>query len=147
MKTQLAAALLLLSLSACQAPVSQEGAQFGVRVNDAQSPNARIMYDQVVILDKNLQNAHNGKIAVEAQGARRTATGTLNVIVQLRNRTDYPQVLEARTSFFDSGFAPTEKPSGWNRLHLEPNGIASYQESSMAANNVGHYYVEIKEAR
>ena len=147
MKKSLAAAFVLLTLAACQAPVSQEGAQMGVRVTDANSPNARIMFDQVVILDKSLQNAKNGKIAVESQGARRTATGTLNVIVQLRNRTDFPQVLEARTSYFDSGFAPTEKPSGWNRIFLEPNGIATYQESSMATNTVGHYYVEIKEAR
>lgn len=147
MKQALAAAIVLMSLAACQTPVSEEGAQFGVRVNDARAPTARIMYDQVVILDKQLQNVRNGKIAVESQGARRTATGTLNVIVQLRNRTDYPQVVEARASFFDSGFAPTEKPSGWNRIHLEPNGIATYQESSMAAGTVGHYYVEIKEAR
>lgn len=146
MKTKIAAACALLSLAACQSP-SPEGAQMGVRVNDASAPTARVMYDQVVILDKQLQSTKAGKIAIETQGARRTATGTLNVIAQVRNRTDFPQVIEARTSFFDSGFAPTENPSAWSRIHLDPNGIASYQESSLGTANVAHYYVEIREAR
>jgi allantoicase len=146
MKKIILAALALPLLAACQTP-SQEGAQLGIRVDDARAPTARVIYDQVAILDKTLQSAKAGKLAIESQGARRTATGTLNVIVQVRNRTDFPQVIEARTSFFDGGFAPTENPSGWNRLHLPPNGIATYQESSMGAANVAHYYVEIREAR
>lgn len=133
-------------LGACQT-VSQEGAQMGVRVEDANSPTARIMYDQVVIIDKVLQNAKTGKIAIEGQGASRTPTGTLKVTVAVRNRTDYNQTLELRTSYFDSGFGPTEKPSGWTRLHLDPNGVGHYQETSMGAANVAHYYVEVREAR
>jgi hypothetical protein len=146
MKKSILAALALPLLVACQTP-SHEGAQLGVRVDDARAPTARVMYDQVVILDKTLQSANAGKIAIETQGNRRTATGTLNVIVQVRNRTDFPQAIEARTSFFDQGFAPTENPSAWNRLQLPPNGIATYQESSMGSANVAHYYVEIREAR
>ena len=133
-------------LAACQTPY-QEGAQMGVRVQDNNAPNARIQFDQVVILDKQLQNSKAGKIAIEQQGARRTATGSLRVVVTVRNRTDFPQVLEARSSFFDSGFAPTEKPSAWTRVFLEPNGVASYEEFSMGAQNVAHYYVEVKESR
>lgn len=145
--TTLAATLLACTLLAgCQA-VSEEGAQPGVRVADRMAPTAGILYDQVVILDKQLQNARSGRIAVESQGARRNATGTLNVIVQVRNRTDYPQTIEARTSFFDSNFAPLEKASGWSRVHLEPNGIGTYQESSLGAASVAHYYVEVREAR
>lgn len=139
----LAAAALL---AGCQTPY-QEGAQMGVRVNDQMAPNARIQFDQVVILDKALQNSRAGKIAVEQQGARRNPTGTLKVVVMLRNRTDFQQVLEARTSFFDSGFAPTEKPSAWTRIHMEPNGVSTYEESSMGAQNVAHYYVEVRESR
>ena len=146
MKKIIAAAWVLSLLAACQSP-SPEGAQLAVRVDDARAPNARVMYDQVVILDKALQSAKAGKLAIESQGTRRTATGTLNVIVQVRNRTDFPQVIEARTSFFDGGFAPTENASGWNRIHLDPNGIATYQESSLGTANVAHYYVEIREAR
>lgn len=133
-------------LAGCQT-VSHEGAQMGVRVDDAKAPTARIMYDQVVILDKVLQNSKTGKIAIEGQGASRTATGTLKVTVAVRNRTDFNQVLELRTSYFDSGFGPTEKPSGWTRLHLDPNGVGHYQESSLGAANVAHYYVEVREAR
>ncbi|RZA33521.1 MAG: hypothetical protein EOP92_20480 [Lysobacteraceae bacterium] len=133
-------------LAGCQS-VSHEGAQPGVRVNDAMAPTARIMHDQVVILDKSLQSAQAGKIAIESQGARRNATGTLNVLVQIRNRTDFPQVIEARTSFFDSALAPSEKASGWTRVHLDPNGIGTYQESSLGTALAAHYYVEIREAR
>jgi hypothetical protein len=146
MKKLIASAWALSLLAACQSP-SPEGAQLGVRVDDAKAPTARVMYDQVVILDKSLQSTKAGKIAIENQGTRRTATGTLNVIAQVRNRTDYPQVLEARTSFFDNGFAPTENPSAWIRVHLPPNGIAAYQETSLGTANVAHYYVEIREAR
>ncbi|MBQ5947453.1 hypothetical protein [Massilia sp. ST3] len=141
-----AAAMAAVLLTGCPS-VSPEGAQMGVRVNDAMAPTARIMHDQVVIIDKVLQNQKNGKIAIESQGARRNATGTLNVIVQIRNRTDYPQVIEARTSFFDNGFAPIEKASGWTRVHLDGNGIGTYQESSLGAAQVAHYYVEVREAR
>jgi hypothetical protein len=146
MKKIIAAAWVLPLLAACQTPI-QEGAQLGVRVDDSRAANARVMYDQVVIIDKSLQSAKAGKLAIETQGTRRTATGTLNVVVQVRNRTDFPQVIEARTSFFDGGFAPTENPSGWNRVHLPPNGVATYQENSLGTANVAHYYVEIREAR
>lgn len=146
MKLIVAGVAALALLAGCQTPY-QEGAQMGVRVNDQMAPNARIQYDQVVILDKSLQNSKAGKIAVEQQGARRTPTGTLKVVTMLRNRTDFPQVLEARASFFDSSFAPTEKPSAWTRIHMEPNGVASYEESSMGAQNVAHYLVEVRETR
>lgn len=146
MKKIIAAAWVLSLLAACQSP-NPEGAQLAVRVDDSRAANARVQYDQVVILDKSLQSAKAGKLAIETQGTRRTATGTLNVVVQVRNRTDFPQVIEARTSFFDGGFAPTENPSGWNRVHLPPNGVATYQENSLGTANVAHYYVEIREAR
>ncbi|MBZ2208797.1 hypothetical protein [Massilia soli] len=146
MKLVAACVAAVVLLAGCQAPY-QEGAQMGLRVNDQMAPNARIQYDQVVILDKVLQNSKSGKIAVEQQGARRNPTGTLKVIAMLRNRTDFPQVLEARTSYFDNGFAPTEKPSSWTRIHMDPNGVASYEESSMAAQAVAHYLVEVREAR
>jgi len=145
-KGLVAGLLASMLLVGCQS-VSHEGAQPGVRVNDPMAPTARIMHDQVVILDKSLQSAKAGKIAIESQGARRNATGTLSVIVQIRNRTDFPQVIEARTSFFDSALAPSEKASGWTRVHLDPNGIGSYQESSLGAASVAHYYVEVREAR
>src|SRR5690349_11806934 len=63
MKTAIAALSGMLLLTACQTP-SQEGAQMGVRVNDVNAPNARVMFDQVVILDKSLQSSKAGKVAV-----------------------------------------------------------------------------------
>ena len=58
-----AAGMAALLLTGCPT-VSPEGAQLGARVNDAMAPTATVMYDQVVIIDKVLQNTKNGKIAM-----------------------------------------------------------------------------------
>jgi hypothetical protein len=135
-----------LALGGCATEFT-EGAKVARRVDDAAAPDARIHYDQVVILDSSLQNNKTGKLAVESQGARRTPTGTLKVIAQLRNRTDHRQIIEARTSFFDAGHAPVEKASAWSRVVLDANGIGVYEESSTLTSQVAHYLVEVREAR
>lgn len=147
-KTPTLTALVLSALlAACAQQPFAEGAKRAQRVDDAAAPDARIHYDQVVILDRSLQGTRAGKIAVESQGARRTPTGTLKVIAQLRNRTDFTQVLEARVSFFDAGHVPVEKASAWQRVVLDANGIGVYEGSSVQTAQVAHYLVEIREAR
>ena len=128
-------------LAGCQ---FNEGAMVGQRVDDATAPNARIHYDQVVILDRYLQSDSQGRIAVESQGARRNPTGTLRVIAQLRNRTDNDLKIQARVSFFDAGYAPLGQPSTWQMVMMPPNGIGKYEESSLESAEVAHYLVEIK---
>jgi hypothetical protein len=134
-------------LGGCAQQPLAEGAKVARRVDDAIAPDARIQYDQVVILDRSLQNDRAGKLAVERQGARRTPTGTVKVIAQFRNRTDFNQAIEARVSFFDNEFVPVEKPSAWSRIILSPNGTGSYEESSTMTSDVAHYLVEVREAR
>jgi hypothetical protein len=140
----LAAAALL---AGCAAQPLEEGAKVARRVDDPIAPDARIHYDQVVILDRRLQNDRAGKLAVERQGARRTPTGTVLVTAQFRNRTDYTQAIEARVSFFDAGLLPVEKTSAWNRVILPPNGTGVYEEVSTRTSDVAHYLVEVREAR
>lgn len=135
---------LTLGLGACAK--SYEGPSPGVRVEDPNAPNARLNLDRVVILDKELQDARAGKLAIESQGARRTGTGTIEVFAVIRNRTDFPQQIEARTSFFDGQGVPLEGPSAWQRIHLQPNSITNYKELS-SRTDVAHYYVEIREGR
>jgi hypothetical protein len=130
-------------LAGCQ---FQEGAMPGQRVDDRMAPNARIHYDQVVILDRYLQSDQQGRIAVESQGARRNPTGTVRVIAQLRNRTEGELKVQARVSFFDAGYAPIDQPSAWQLVVMPPNGIGKYEENSLDAEQVAHYLVEIKAA-
>lgn len=135
-------------LAGCQTPEPlPEGAKVARRVDDAMAPDARIHYDQVVILDRSLQGVKAGKIAVESQGARRNPTGTLRVIAQLRNRTDYTQAIEARVSFYDAGYVPIDRSSAWNRIILDANGVGVFEESSTLTSQVAHYLVEVREAR
>lgn len=139
----LAGAALLVG---CAQPFT-EGARLAQRVDDKLAPDARMQYDQVVVLDRSLQGVKAGKIAVESQGSRRTPTGTLKVIAQLRNRTDFTQVIEARVSFYDNGYAPVDKTSAWQRVVLDANGVGVYEGSSTLTAQVAHYLVEIREAR
>lgn len=134
-------------LAGCMTQPLEEGAKVARRVDDPIAPDARIHYDQVVILDRTLQNDRAGKLAVERQGARRTATGTVLVTAQFRNRTDYTQAIEARVSFFDTGKVPVEKVSAWSRVILPPNGTGVYEERSTRTSEVAHYLVEVREAR
>lgn len=139
-----AAALLAGCLTTEPLP---EGAKVARRVDDAMAPDARMQYDQVVILDRSLQGVKAGKIAVESQGARRNPTGTLRVIAQLRNRTDFTQAIEARVSFYDASYVPIDRTSAWNRIILDANGVGVFEESSTLTSQVAHYLVEVREAR
>lgn len=134
-------------LAGCVTQPLAEGAKVARRVDDPIAPDARIQYDQVVILDRSLQNDRAGKLAVERQGARRNPTGTVRVIAQFRNRTDFTQAIEARVSFFDAEFVPVEKASAWSRIILAPNGTGVYEENSVMTSDVAHYLVEVREAR
>lgn len=148
MKSSLIALAVAGLLSGCLTqPTLEEGARQARRVDDAIAPDAKIHYDQVVILDRSLQGTKIGKLAVESHGARRNPTGTLKVIAQLRNRTDFRQAIEARVSFYDAGKVPVDRTSAWNRILLDANGVAVFEESSTLTSQVAHYLVEIREAR
>lgn len=121
----------------------------GQRVDSDRAPDARIHLNQVVILDRSLQDTgrRGGKIAVERHGATRTNRGALEPYATFRNRTDYTQQLECRVQFFGSQEEPVEGPSAWQRIIIPPLGVATYKETSLASNNVDYYYVEVREGR
>lgn len=133
-----------LAVTACAV---DEGASPGMRVDDARAPYATVQYDRVVILDDALQNRRGGKIAIENQGARRSPTGTVEAFAVIRNRTDYPQQIEARVQFFDADKVPVEGPTAWQRVYLDPNSVGSYREASTRVHDVAHYLIEIREGR
>lgn len=143
----LAIATAVVVLCACSNVDTSEGARAGVRINDDRTPDARLNLDTVVILDKALQDNKAGKLAIENSGARRTATGTLEVYAVIRNRTDHPLQIEARTQFYDADQVPSETPTSWERLYLDPQSVVAYKALSSGVHNVAHYYVEIREGR
>jgi hypothetical protein len=87
------------------------------------------------------------KITVEKHGSERTPTGTLLVYTILRNQTDFPLQVEARTWFMDDKEIPSEKSTAWQRLQLPPKTIGTYKESSTETQNAHYYFVEVREGR
>ena len=138
-----AAAAVALLLAGCARIEVDEGPGPGVRVRDNRAPYAKPRMDAVAVLDRTLRN----KIAVEQTNTRRSPTGTLEVWALLRNRTDYPLQVEGRAQFFDLDRVPVEGPSAWQRLALPGNSVATYREFSALTSGIGHYYIELREAR
>jgi len=151
--------LLCLMSFGCQAKIP-EGPGPAIRIDDPKAPHAKIQYNSIVFVDKSLsmpleQHEIFGwllgpgqvtKIAVESQGAKRTATSTIEVFATFRNRTDYPLQLEGRVHFFDIDKFPIEGPTAWQRVYLPPNGVGAYREASTRT-DAAYYYTEIREGR
>ncbi len=135
----------IVTAGCVQTPII-EGALPGQRISDARAPNATMHMNRVVIIDRNLQTEQSSKLAVERAGSSSNPTGTMKVFATIRNRTTFPQQIEARVQFFDSGQIPVEGPSPWQRIYLDAQSIGNYVTSSARA-DVAHYYVEIREAR
>ncbi|MGR9051772.1 MAG: hypothetical protein ACU84J_03920 [Gammaproteobacteria bacterium] len=155
--------VVLFSLTACERTIMREGATPGLRVRDYHQPHASIRLNSVNIIDPNLQSRANkvlgmeiqafsdkadyiGKIAVENHGGKRTGTGTLEIYVVLRNRTQYPLQVECRALFFDEHEVPVEGPTVWQRVYLDQNGLSSCTMQSTLL-NTSYYYVELREGR
>ncbi len=161
MKTFIIAAAMaatIMVFTGCTTTRVSEGPAPAVKVDSPDAPYATVRMNAVAILDKSLQKwnvyregksggeANSGKIALESSGARRTATGNVEVWATLRNRTDYPLQVEGRVQFFDAAEAPVEGPSAWQRVMLPPQSVASYKEFSVNP-DVSYYYIEVREGR
>ncbi len=131
-------AIPVICLSGCRTVVN-EGPAHATRVDHQ---NTRIQYNNVVFLDKHMVN----KVEVQRSGAERTPTDTVEVYVVFRNRTDFPQQIECRVTFFDRLQVPLGDPGGWQRVIMEPNAIQAWRESSLSV-KAQYYYVEIREGR
>lgn len=107
------------------------------------SPLTEMPLNSVSITDFTVIN----KLYVRQVTAQRTATGTVRVLGQIINCTDYPLNIEARTQFYDQTQVPSEPVSAWKRLNIAPRTSNTYAESSIGARNVQFYMVELKETR
>ena len=136
-------AAMLTMVAACAEYDVREGSFAPVRVRDENLPGTQIRWNNVSLLDASIKN----KIFVEGTNSRRTPTGTLEVWAIFRNRTDYPQQIECRASFYDSSYAPVEGPTGWQRLFLSPNAAANYRNVFSTQIEIGYYNIEVREGR
>lgn len=146
----LAFAVASFALTGCQS-TSHEGAMVAQKIENPKAPNATIHLNQVVILDRALQETpaagRAGKITVERHGGVRLPTGALEVYATFRNRTDHPLQLECRTQFYGSQQEPVERASAWQRVVLPPLGVETFRGASLGFANVASYYVEVREGR
>ena len=148
----LVCAAAFAGLTGCQ-DASREGAMVAQKIDNQMAPNATIHLNQVVILDRELQDVPGalskraGKITVERQGGVRLPTGAMEVYATVRNRTNFEQQLEFRTQFFGSQQEPVEGPSAWQRISLPPLGVSTFKGASLAFNNIEYYYIEVREGR
>ncbi len=121
----------------------REGTHRPIHVPPGKYHQTGVLWDNFVLTD----DAIADKVAIENQGSRRTATGTLEVWAQVRNRTDFPLQVEARVQFYDSNRTPIESPSSWQRLMLPANTISTWSQTSLKTSEVAHYFGEIREGR
>lgn len=103
-------------------------------------------YDNVHALSPALFNGQRGKLSVERLRSTRMGNDALEVSMMLRNRTDYPLVVEARTLFLAQDGMPTDDESAWQRLFLEPKGLSGYRETSMRGLDIQHFRIELRES-
>jgi hypothetical protein len=135
---------VILAISAaglgCASGRHKEGPQPALRV--AKKKKIQLRYNNVVFLDRGLPK----RIEVQRSDARRTPTNTIEVLVVFRNRTDYPQQIECRAQYYDSGGVALGEPGAWKRVHLEANTILQWSDLSLSP-LASHYYVEVREGR
>lgn len=107
------------------------------------SPLLEMPLNSVSITDYTVIN----KLFVRNVVAQRTPTGTVKVVSQIVNCTDFPLNLEARTQFYDQSQVPSEQASAWKRFPAPPRSLSTYSESSLGTKNVQFYMVELRETR
>lgn len=116
---------------------------------------AELEYNTVVFTDYSLnRNFSRGlagpdkviRLTAEKHGIRRTDTGTSQVWVMLRNHTDHPYMVEARTSFFDQSGMPMDAKPVWKRVSVPANSVATYKEKSVSTEKL-QYRVEVRQAK
>jgi len=74
----------------------------------------------------------------------RTRANTFRVTATLKNLSDQPLRLQARTQFFTDDRRPKEGPGAWQIVFLPPNSISTYTSYSYGKHD-GYYYVEVLE--
>ena len=80
-----------------------------------------------------LNRALKKKFSFEIPAQRRVANDRLEVIVQIRNRTNHRQVVDASTIFRDADNVPINDETAWTRLIFDPNQTLTYRATSITS--------------
>lgn len=129
---------LVLSCGSVQDPKASGPAMVGLDYGAEMKP---VPIDAVIFGDKALTK----KVAVQSLNAGRTAGDTVQVTARFANCTAKPVTLGVRTQFMDKAQRPTEQPSAWRPVTVQPKSFAVYSESSVATAEVDHYLVELRD--
>ncbi len=81
-------------------------------------------------------------MAVQSLFAERSPTDTVQVVARFVSCADRATAVRVRTSFLRASLAPSEPPSAWKTVYLEPRATAVYTELSVAT-DVAHYLLEV----
>jgi hypothetical protein len=95
----------------------------------------------VRVIDPRIGN----KVLVQSVMARRTETGTVEVVSRLINCTDFPLHVQGRTMFLDQNNFDVEPASAWQRVYLSPRALGQYGEKSTDIARAVNFSVEIRE--
>jgi hypothetical protein len=125
------------ALERAQKAAQRQGPALIGAVSDAMTP---VPMDAVYVIDKKITR----KVMAQDLFARRTPAGSVEVIARLVNCTDFPLQVQGRVSFMDEMQFPTENPSAWQTVFLEPRTFGVYKEVSIGGAEVANYMIEIK---
>ena len=122
--------------------------------------NTEIEMNSVRVLDKDLINVEKKqflgkigpvkkkpktKIVIESHGLTSTETGFSEVVVSIRNQTDYPLTIKGSVSWFDDNELPLSRNNtGWQTVFLQPKTMRVFRENA-TSDKAMYYVVDIKE--
>ncbi|MBI2431665.1 MAG: hypothetical protein HYV26_02210 [Candidatus Hydrogenedentes bacterium] len=84
------------------------------------------------------------RLAVTNTTYERMPSQAFKVVCTLRNLTDEPLRLQARTQYFAEDRMSQEGPGAWQLVFLPPNGMDTYTSYSYGT-NLSFYYIEVQE--
>jgi len=82
------------------------------------------------------------QLTVQHLFASRTPANTVQVTARFVSCMNTPLAIKVRTSFMDANQAPTEEPSAWQSVFLQPHLTATYTERS-TSKAVMLYLIEV----
>lgn len=134
---------LLLLMAVIIAGCRQEGPSISYN-----NPMVQMPYNSVIILDKSVTDLNawfpwekQSKIAIDKNTSSKTQTGMLEVVTDIRNRTNRILRLDVHTKFFDVTRGLIDE-SPWDVIVLRPQETKTYTISSIRS-KAEMYRVEI----
>jgi hypothetical protein len=119
----------------CHHPPPMEGPYAAISTPQRAEP-----YQTVVVVDPQI----SGRVSIDRQGVQRDENGRLAVQVFVRNRTNFPQAVEAQTAFRDAQGFDINDETAWQRLNMGPNETQVYRAISLDS-RAAFYVVRLRE--